>query len=130
LYFFKGQVVKRYFSTTIKYKIGGGNEEGSIVSLESHTSKYVYLFVHHESDQLSHYDLTLNVRKITGGFGKKTLENDRIKIRLSPLEDEKGIIHKKFERDRQILTYEGELICSYYPRWFPEEFQNFLTNKD
>jgi hypothetical protein len=114
----------------LKISWGGGNEEGAIVSLESQTSKYVYLFVHHESDQLSHYDLTLNVRKITGGFGKKTLENDSIKMRLSPLEDEKGIVHQKFERDRKILTYEGELICSYYPRWFPEEFQNFLTNKD
>jgi hypothetical protein len=114
----------------LKISWGGGNEEGAIVSLEPYVSKYVYLFVHHESDQLSHYDLTLNVRKITGGFGEKILENDSIKIRLSPLKDEKGIVHQKFEGDGQTLTYEGELICSYYPRWFPEEFQNLLMNKN
>ena len=114
----------------LKISWGGGNEEGAIVSLEPYTSKYAYLFVHHESNQISHYDLTLKVRKITGGFGKKILENDSIKIRLSPLQDENGIVHQKLEGDGQTITYEGELICSYYPRWFPEEFQNLLMNKN
>src|SRR5215217_989797 len=114
----------------LKISWGGGNEEGAIVSLEPFVSKYVYLFAHHESDKLSQYDLTLKVRKITGGYGKKDYAEDSIKIRLSPLKDEKAILHEKFEGGGQTLTYEGELICSYYPRWFPEEFPNFLIKKD
>ena len=114
----------------LKISWGGGNEQGAIVSLGPRVSRYAYLFVHHQSDQLSSYDLTLKVRKITGGFGKKIFEDDSIKIRLSPLNNEKGILHQKFEGHGQTLTYEGELMCSYYPRWFPEEFQNIVINKD
>src|SRR5829696_1136984 len=93
----------------LKISWGGGNEQGAIVSLGPRVSRYAYLFVHHQSDQLSSYDLTLKVRKITGGFGKKIFEDDSIKIRLSPLNNEKGILHQKFEGHGQTLTYEGEL---------------------
>jgi hypothetical protein len=80
------------------------------------------------------YDLTLQVNKTTVEFnGESTIEE--IKIKLYPMQTVQlvdDIVHEKKEKNSQstTITFEGNLVGNYYPRWYPEHYSLFNNNKN
>jgi hypothetical protein len=110
----------------LRFSWGGGNENGSQVSLSKGQSKYAFIFVHHEDSLIDeYYNLTLNIKKIMGISDNK-IEEDKIHMQFFPIENKKEIIHSKTRNSGNAstrITFEGHRIGYYYPRWFPELLQ-------
>jgi len=115
----------------LRFSWGGGNEEGSKITLSKGQSKYAFIFVHHESSVLHpYYDLTLKVKKIMG-LSEDETEEDQKQMRFYPIEDKKHITHNKiWDSDNGLtrMTFQGNLLGNYYPRWFPEIVSNINDN--
>ena len=114
---------------------GGGEENGVTTRVKGKEGKYAYFFVFPmDNFKLVEYDLTLQVNKTTVGFnGESTVEE--IKIKLYPMQTVQlvdDIVHEKKEKNSQstTITFEGNLVGKYYPRWYPEHYSLFNDNKN
>ena len=113
---------------------GGGEENGVTTRVKGKEGKYAYFFVFPKDNfRLLDYNLTLQVNKTTVGFnGESTSEE--LKIKLYPIQKVQlidDIVHQKKERNSQgtTITFEGNLVGNYYPRWYPEHYILFNDSK-
>ena len=111
---------------------GGGQENGLQTIVKGNDKKYLFLFVFPSDNfKLLDYNLTLQVNKTkVGSTQPNTLEE--IIIKLSPIQDVQlidNIAHQKVRNNSDIakITFDGNLVGSYYPRWYPELF-NLIAN--
>lgn len=114
---------------------GGGEENGVTTRVKGKEGKYAYFFVFpRDNFRLLDYNLTLQVNKTTVGFnGESTSEE--LKIKLYPIQKVQlidDIVHQKKERNSQgtTITFEGNLVGNYYPRWYPEHCSLFNDSKN
>ena len=100
--------------------------------VKGNENKYVFLFIFPTiKSKLLSYNLTLLVKKILLDFKKKVI-NEKISIKLQPIETGKlidNITHQKLLNDSESIkiTFDGLLIGSYYPRWYPELQNSFIN---
>ena len=112
----------------LKIMWGGGQENGIEFISSPDKNKYIFLFVFHRGNfnKLLIYNLTLQ-------FTKEKIDSDivnitdKIYIKLHPIQNVpliQNIIHQKLTKNSQYteFTFDGDLVGYYYPRWYPELF--------
>jgi hypothetical protein len=120
----------------LKIMWGGGQENGIEFISSPDENKFLFLFVSHTGtfDKLLNYDLTLQ-------FTKEKIDSDimnitdKIYIKLHPIQNTpliQNIIHQKLtEKSRYTeFTFDGDLVGYYYPRWYPELFDEISDDTD
>jgi hypothetical protein len=114
---------------------GGGQENGLQTIVKGNEKKHLFLFVFPtENFNLLNYNLTLQVTKtIVGSNTEKILEE--ISIKLHPIETVQlinNIAHQKIISNSEStrITFDGNLVNSYYPRWYPELLNLFTNNNN
>ncbi|HLN33655.1 MAG TPA: hypothetical protein VK250_00075 [Nitrososphaeraceae archaeon] len=114
---------------------GGGEENGVTTRVKGKDGKYAYFFVFPmDNFRLLDYNLTLRINKTRVGFnGESTSEE--MKIKLYPIQKVQlidDIVHQKKEHNSQntTITFEGNLLGNYYPRWYPEHYSLFNDSKN
>ncbi len=111
---------------------GGGQENGLQTIVKGNDKKHLFLFVFPSDNfKLLDYNLTLQVNKTIVGSNQPNMMEEII-IKLSPIQDVQSIeniAHQKIRNNFEIakITFNGNLVCSYYPRWYPELF-NLIAN--
>ncbi len=111
---------------------GGGQENGLQTIVKGNDKKHLFLFVFPTDNfKLLDYNLTLQVNKTIVGSNQPNMREEII-IKLSPIQDVQlleNIAHQKIRNNSEIakITFNGNLVCSYYPRWYPELF-NLIAN--
>ena len=104
---------------------GGGQENGLQTIVKGNEKKHLFLFVFPtENVSLLNYNLTLQVNKTIVGSNTENVL-DEISIKLQPIETGQlihNIAHKKIinNPENTRITFDGNLVNSYYPRWYPE----------
>jgi hypothetical protein len=113
---------------------GGGQENGLQTIVKGTEKRYLFLFVFPtENFNILTYNLTLQVNKtIVGSNTENILEE--ISIKLYPIATGQlihNIAHQKIVNNSENtrITFDGNLVNSYYPRWYPELF-NLFVNTD
>jgi hypothetical protein len=112
---------------------GGGQENGVHTIVKGNEKKYIFIFIFPTiKSKLSSYNLTLLVKKTLLDFKKKVID-ETISIKLKPIEAETlrdNIAHQNIFKDSENIkiTFDGTLIGSYYPRWYPELQNSFINN--
>ncbi len=113
---------------------GGGQENGLETIVKGTEKKYLFLFVFPiENLKILTYNLTLQVNKtIVGSDTENILEE--IGIKLNPIATGQlihNIAHQKIinNPENTRITFDGNLVNSYYPRWYPE-LCNLFVNTD
>ena len=104
---------------------GGGQENGLQTIVKGNEKKHLFLFVFPtENVNLENYNLTLQVNKT---IVESNTENilEEISIKLHPIETGQlihNIAHQKIinNPENTRITFDGNLVNSYYPRWYPE----------
>jgi hypothetical protein len=111
---------------------GGGQENGLHTIVKGNEKKHLFLFVFPtENVNLLNYNLTLQVNKtIVGSNTENILEE--ISIKLHPIETGQlihNIAHQKIinNPENTRITFDGNLVNSYYPRWYPELLDLFTN---
>jgi len=114
---------------------GGGQENGLQTIVKGNEKKHLFLFVFPtENVNLLNYNLTLQVSKtIVGSNTENVLEE--ISIKLHPIETVQlinNIAHQKIVSNSEStrITFDGNLVNSYYPRWYPELLNLFTNNNN
>ena len=104
-------------SEGVEISWGGGNREGTVISLAHNETKYAFIYVNHDSTtEPANYILTLEAY-LEVGFGRIDTYKDYIGIKLIPVSSDQDTVHEI--SDDSITTYEGTLLGNYSPRWFP-----------
>jgi hypothetical protein len=114
---------------------GGGQENGVEFTVKGNTYRYAFLFVFPETNsKLVDYNLTLQINKTTGDSNTNKLEE--IKLKLFPIQTGQPINNIAHQRTTinnsdniSKVTFEGNLVSHYYPRWFPELY-GLIANTD
>jgi len=111
---------------------GGGQENGLQTIVKGSEKKYLFLFVFPtENFNLLPYNLTLQVNKtIVGSNSENVLEEIRIKLRsIATGQLIHNIAHQKIVNNPENtrITFDGNLVNSYYPRWYPELCNLFVN---
>jgi hypothetical protein len=111
---------------------GGGQENGLQTIVKGNEKKHLFLFIFPtENSNLLNYNLTLQVNKtIVGSNTENILEE--ISIKLHPIETVQlinNIAHQKIISNSEStkITFDGNLVNSYYPRWYPELLDSFTN---
>jgi hypothetical protein len=111
---------------------GGGQENGLQTIVKGNEKKHLFLFVFPtENVNLLNYNLTLQVNKtIVGSNTENVLEE--ISIKLHPIDTGQlihNIAHQKIinNPENTRITFDGNLVNSYYPRWYPELLDLFTN---
>jgi hypothetical protein len=111
---------------------GGGQENGLQTIVKGNEKKHLFLFVFPtENVNLLNYNLTLQVNKtIVGSNTEYVLEE--ISIKLHPIATGQlihNIAHQKIinNPENTRITFDGNLVNSYYPRWYPELLDLFTN---
>jgi hypothetical protein len=111
---------------------GGGQENGLQTIVKGNEKKHLFLFIFPtENSNLLNYNLTLQVNKtIVGSNTENILEE--ISIKLHPIETVQlinNIAHQKIisNPENTRITFDGNLVNSYYPRWYPELLDSFTN---
>ena len=86
-----------------------------------------------DNSKLIDYNLTLQVNKTIVGSNQSNMIEEII-IKLSPIQNVhliENIAHQKIKNDYEIakITFDGNLVGSYYPRWYPELY-NLIDNSN
>ena len=111
---------------------GGGQENGLQTIVKGNEKKYLFLFVFPtENVNLLNYNLTLQVNKTIVGSNTENIL-DEISIKLQPIETGQlihNIAHQKIinNPENTRITFDGNLVNSYYPRWYPELLDLFTN---
>ena len=112
---------------------GGGQENGLQTVVKRNDKKYVFLFVFHKGDYetLLNYNLTLLVYK---GSSLTDLPEE-IGIELYSIQTVQlidNITHQKIIHNSKNteITFDGDLLGSYYPRWYPELYGSLVNTVD
>ncbi len=118
-------------NTGLKIIWGGGLEEGVSTKIKAKEMKYLFFFVYTSKELLSNYNLTLKIIKSIQNVRKPGVIEE-ILIKLDPIEhihDLNSIVHTKIQSfsNKRKITFNGNLLCSYSPRWYPE-FQQVSPN--
>ena len=107
---------------------GGGQENGIDITVQQNEKKYTYLFVSHIGDfnELLNYNLTLDINKKSEDSDNTNI-TEKLSIKLYPIHSGAlihNIVHQKIRQNSQNteITFDGDLISYYYPRWYPELF--------
>ena len=118
----------------LKITWGGGQENGLHVSVEEKKKKYAYLFVFHMGNfnMLPDYNLTLKVNKEKIGSNIEHLIEE-VYIKLHPIQNKvliHNIAHQMITKKSLYteFTFDGDLVGYYYPRWYPELFDDIGGN--
>jgi hypothetical protein len=104
---------------------GGGQENGLETIVKANEKKYLFLFIFPtEKHNLLKYNLTLQVNKTNAESNTESIL-EKIKIKLQPIETVQlinNIAHQKIKSYSKStrITFDGNLVSSYYPRWYPE----------
>jgi hypothetical protein len=111
---------------------GGGQENGLQTIVKGNEKKHLFLFVFPtENVNLLNHNLTLQVSKtIVGSNTENVLEE--ISIKLHPIATGQlihNIAHQKIinNPENTRITFDGNLVNSYYPRWYPELLDLFTN---
>jgi len=126
----------------IKIIWGGGQESGVSTTIkgistkiqENENKKYAFLFVFPTSNlKLLEYNLTLKIEK-TIKEGNERYSTEEIRIKLHPIQNIEfldSIVHQKIIGDSlsNKITFAGNLVGYYYPRWYPE-LENFFPDNE
>lgn len=112
---------------------GGGQENGLQTIVKGAEKKYLFLFVFPtENFNILTYNLTLQVNKT---ILESNTENvtEAISIKLCPITTGQlieNIVHPKIMNNSKNtrITFDGNLVNSYYPRWYPELYNLFVNN--
>jgi hypothetical protein len=113
---------------------GGGQENGLQTIVKGNDKKYLFLFVFPmDNFKLLDYNLTLQVNKTILESNQSNMMEEII-IELSPIQNVQlieNIAHQKIRNNSETtkITFVGNLVGSYYPRWYPELF-NLIANTD
>lgn len=111
---------------------GGGQENGLQTIVKGNDKKYLFLFVFPiDNFELLDYNLTLQVKKTIVASNQSNMMEEII-IKLSPIQNVQlieNIAHQKIRNNFETakITFVGNLVGSYYPRWYPELF-NLIAN--
>ena len=111
---------------------GGGQENGLQAIVKGNDKKYLFLFVFPiDNFELLDYNLTLQVKKTIVASNQSNMIEEII-IKLSPIQNVQlieNIAHQKIRNNFETakITFVGNLVGSYYPRWYPELF-NLIAN--
>ena len=94
---------------------------------------YFFLFFHTENLNLLKYNLTLQVNKTKAESNTENILEE-INIKLHPIETVQlinNIAHQKIINNSEStrITFDGNLVSSYYPRWYPE-LSDLFVNTD
>jgi hypothetical protein len=113
---------------------GGGQENGLETIVRANEKKYLFLFVFPtENFNLLNYNLTLQVNKTMAESNTESIL-EKISIKLQPIETVQlinNIAHQKIISNSEStrITFNGNLVNSYYPRWYPE-LSDLFVNTD
>ena len=111
---------------------GGGQENGLETIVKANEKKYLFLFIFPtENLNLLKYNLTLQVNKTNAESNTESIL-EKIKIKLQPIETVQlinNIAHQKIKSTSKStrITFDGNLVSSYYPRWYPELSDLFVN---
>ena len=111
---------------------GGGQENGLETIVKANEKKYLFLFIFPtENLNLLKYNLTLQVNKTNAESNTESIL-EKIKIKLQPIETVQlinNIAHQKIKSTSKgtRITFDGNLVSSYYPRWYPELSDLFVN---
>ena len=111
---------------------GGGQENGLETIVKANEKKYLFLFIFPtENLNLLKYNLTLQVNKTNAESNTESIL-EKIKVKLQPIETVqliKNIAHQKIKSTSKStrITFDGNLVSSYYPRWYPELSDLFVN---
>jgi hypothetical protein len=111
---------------------GGGQENGLQTIIKGNEKKHLFLFVFPtENVNLLNYNLTLQVNKTIVGSNTENI-SEEISIKLHPIETGQlihNIAHQKIinNPENTRITFDGNLVNSYYPRWYPEMLDLFTN---
>ena len=111
---------------------GGGQENGLQTIVKGNEKKHLFLFVFPtENVDLLNYNLTLQVNKTIVGSNTENIL-DEISIKLQPIETGQlihNIAHQKIinNPENTRIIFDGNLVNSYYPRWYPELLDLFTN---
>lgn len=114
---------------------GGGQENGLQTIVKGNEKKYLFLFVFPtENFKLINYNLTLKVNKSILIYNTENVIEE-INIKLHPIENGQlinNIAHQKIINNSEItkISFDGNLVGSYYPRWYPELYHSFIDTKN
>jgi hypothetical protein len=112
---------------------GGGQENGLQTIVKGNERKYLFLFAFStENVNLENYNLTLQVNQTIVGSNTENII-DEINIKLQPIESGQlihNIAHQKIinNPENTRITFDGNLVNSYYPRWYPELLDSFTNS--
>jgi hypothetical protein len=111
---------------------GGGQENGLQTIVKGNEKKHLFLFIFPtENSNLLNYNLTLQVNKTIAGSNTENILEE-ISIKLHPIETVQlinNIAHQKIISNSEStkITFDGNLVNSYYPRWYPELLDSFTN---